>query len=221
MALPYCTKPVSITYNTLSIYVPENYLSCTSSSGKYTCTVNPNGKVGSYTGATAPIVMPINTPGYSAQMSIGSYSYQGLSDYLTKGLIYLYAGCRGVYDSLFDILGAPWGVTDLKAAIRFIRYNSDLIPGDKNSIFTFGHSGGGAQSCLLGVTGDSELYTDYLNEIGAAMTDSSGNSISDAIKGSQCWCPITNLDTADMAYEWNMGQYSSSGTRASGTFTKN
>jgi len=33
-------------------------------------------------------------------------------------------------------------------------------------------------------------------------------------------CPITNLDTADAAYEWNMGQYASSGTRASGTFTK-
>ena len=23
--------------------------------------------------------------------------------------------------------------------------------------------------------------------------------------GSMCWCPITNLDTADAAYEWNMG----------------
>ena len=30
----------------------------------------------------------------------------------------------------------------------------------------------------------------------------------------------TNLDTADMAYEWNLGQYSTEGTRASGTFTK-
>ena len=72
----------------------------------------------------------------------------------------------------------------------------------------------------MGVTGNSNLFTDYLNEIGAAMTDSNGNEIKDNIKGSQCWCPITNLDTADAAYEWNMGQYFSTNTRASGTFTK-
>ncbi len=216
----YCTNPATTTYNALAIYVPANYLSCSSSSSKYTCTVNSNGSVGSYTASTAPIVMPINTAGYSAQKATTSYSYNGLSDYLSKGLIYVYAGCRGRHEGESYNSGAPWGVTDLKAAIRYIRYNSDLIPGDKDSIFSFGHSGGGAQSCLLGITGDSDLYTPYLTEIGAALTDSSGNTISDAIKGSQCWCPITNLDTADMAYEWNMGQYVSSGTRASDTFTK-
>jgi hypothetical protein len=31
-----------------------------------------------------------------------------------------------------------------------------------DSIFTFGMSGGGAQSALVGATGDSELYTPYL-----------------------------------------------------------
>jgi hypothetical protein len=72
----------------------------------------------------------------------------------------------------------------------------------------------------MGVTGNSQLFDDYLNDIGAAMNDADGNEIKDNIKGSQCWCPITNLDTADAAYEWNMGQYSSSGTRASGTFIK-
>ena len=29
--------------------------------------------------------------------------------------------------------------------------------------------------------------------------------VSDAVMGSMCWCPITNLDVADEAYEWNMG----------------
>ena len=47
------------------------------------------------------------------------------------------------------ISGAPWPVTDLKAAIRYVRYNKNLIPGDKDKIYTFGKSGGGAQSCLL------------------------------------------------------------------------
>ena len=101
-----------------------------------------------------------------------------------------------------------------------MRYNSASIPGDLNRFYTFGHSGGGAQSCLMGVNGNSELFNDYLNAIGAAMKDASGNEIKDNIKGSQCWCPITNLDTADAAYEWNMGQYFTIKTRASGTFTK-
>ena len=29
--------------------------------------------------------------------------------------------------------------------------------------------------------------------------------VSDAVLGSMCWCPITNLDSADAAYEWMMG----------------
>lgn len=66
-------------------------------------------------------------------------------------------------------------------------------------IFTFGMSGGGAQSALVGATGDSELYAPYLEAIGAVQ------GVSDAVTGSMCWCPITNLDYANEAYEWNMG----------------
>ena len=217
----YCKYPASNTHNILGIYVPGNYMSCsTSTADKYSCSINTRGKAGSYTASTAPIVMPINTAGYSAQKGPTSYSYNGLGDYLSTGLIYVYAGCRGRHEGESYNSGAPWGITDLKAAIRFIRYNKDLIPGDMNSIFSFGHSGGGAQSCLLGITGDSNLFINYLNNIGAAMKYDNGTTISDSIKGSQCWCPITNLDTADMAYEWNLGQYSTSGTRTIGTFTK-
>ena len=223
IGVTYCKNPASSTHNILGIYVPGNYMSCSSSSSsssKYSCSINTSGQVGSYTASTAPIVMPINTAGYSAQNGPTSYSYNGLSDYLSAGFIYVYAGCRGRHEGESYNSGAPWGVTDLKAAIRFIRYNANRIPGDMNSFFSFGHSGGGAQSCLLGITGDSSLFNDYLNNIGAAMSYDNGTTISDAIKGSQCWCPITNLDTADMAYEWNLGQYSTEGTRSSGTFTK-
>ena len=217
----YCTKPVSTTHQSLGIYVPKEYMTCTESNGAYTCTINTSGSKGSYTASNAPLVMPVNTSGYSAMKAPTSYSYSTVSSFIEKGIIYIYAGCRGRFEGGESyIAGAPWGVTDLKAAIRFLRYNSASIPGDLNKIYTFGHSGGGAQSCLMGVTGNSELFTEYLEEIGAAMNDLNGNEIKDNIKGSQCWCPITNLDTADAAYEWNMGQYSSSGTRASGTFTK-
>lgn len=119
--------------------------------------------------------------------------YSSVSEYTDAGFIYVHAGCRG------RDAGAPAGVTDLKAAIRYIRYNDENIAGDMDSIFTFGMSGGGAQSALLGVTGDSELYNDYLEAIGAVM------GVSDAVLGSQGWCPIISLDSADEAYEWMMG----------------
>ncbi len=218
----YCSNPETTDYESLGIYVPGDYFNGSKNSdGTYTCTINTSNKVGNYTAETAPIVMPINTAGYSAQKAPTSYSYNGMSDYIESGFVYVNAGCRGRYDSDTEYnSGAPWGVTDLKAAIRYLRYNSSLIPADTERVFTFGHSGGGAQSALMGATGDSELYTDYLNSIGAAMVDKNGNTISDSVLGAMCWCPITNLDVADEAYEWNMGQFATSGTRADGTFTK-
>ena len=58
---------------------------------------------------------------------------------MQKGIIYIYAGCRGRFEGGESYhAGAPWGVTDLKAAIRFLRYNSASIPGDLNRFYTFG-----------------------------------------------------------------------------------
>ncbi|MBR2990042.1 MAG: hypothetical protein IKF51_01105 [Solobacterium sp.] len=159
--------------------------------GTYTCEINEEAEVNGYTALTAPVVMPINTPGYSAQSALSSYT--DVSDYMEAGFVYVHAGCRG------RDAGAPAGVTDLKAAVRYIRYSDDTVPGDAESIFTFGMSGGGAQSSLMGTTGDSDLYDPYLKAIGAV------EGVSDAVLGSMCWCPITNLDTADEAYEWMLG----------------
>ena len=219
IGLYYVSNPVSEEYETLGIYVPGDYMDCTKDGETYTCILNKEKEVNGYTSETAPIVMPVNTPGYSAQSAPTSYSYNKVSSYLEEGFIYVHAGCRGRNNGDSYEGGAPWGVTDLKAAIRYLRYNSDSVAGDTESIFVFGHSGGGAQSSILGASGDSKLYTDYLNEIGAAMTDKDGNKISDAVKGVMAWCPITSLDYANQAYEWNMGQYYSSGTRADSTWT--
>ena len=223
----YCAQPAAEDYETLAVVVPGDYLSGTDNGdGTYTCTVNPEGTVNGFTAETAPMMLPVNTAGYSAQASATSYSYSSVSAYLDAGYVYVYSGCRGRSNgynddgSLAYAGGAPWGVTDLKAAVRYLRLNGDVIPGDPERIFAFGHSGGGAQSAVLGASGDSSLYFDYLASIGAAMYDADGNYISDAICGAMCWCPITSLDYADEAYEWNMGQYMDSGTRADGTWTK-
>jgi len=225
IGLVYCTTPQAAAYESLGLYVPGAYMTGTANGdGTYTCTVNASGTVGSYTAATAPYVLPVNTPGYAAQAAPTSYSYSDVASYIQAGFIYVYAGCRGRSNGTNDdgssyAGGSPWGVTDLKAAIRYIRYNAAQLPGNAADTFTFGMSGGGAQSAIVGASGDSPLYTAYLNAIGAAMTDAAGNTLSDAVVGSMCWCPITSLDEADEAYEWMMGQYATTGTRADGTFT--
>lgn len=192
IGISYCENPADEEYETLAIFVPGAYLNGTDNGdGTFTCEVNEEGNVNGYTATTAPIVMPINTPGYSAQSALSEY--KDVSEYMEAGFIYVHAGCRG------RDAGAPAGVSDLKAAVRYIRYCDEEVPGDSEAIFTFGMSGGGAQSALMGSTGDSELYELYLEAIGAVK------GVSDAVLGSMCWCPITNLDTADEAYEWMLG----------------
>ena len=192
IGISYCETPADTAYETLAIFVPGAYMTATENGdGTYTCEIDPTAVVGAYTAETAPIVMPINTPGYSAMAALTSYA--SFTSYTDEGFVYVHAGCRG------RDAGAPAGVTDLKAAVRYLRYTDDVIPGNAERIFTFGMSGGGAQSALMGSTGDSSLYDAYLEEIGAVT------GVSDAVLGSMCWCPITNLDTADEAYEWMMG----------------
>lgn len=227
IGVQYCAQPAALDYETLAVVVPGAYLTgMDNGDGTYTCTSNPDGTVNGFTAETAPMMMPVNTAGYSAQTAATSYSYSSVSAYLDAGYVYVYSGCRGRSNGYNDdgtlayAGGAPWGVTDLKAAVRYLRLNNDTIPGNPEQIFAFGHSGGGAQSAVLGASGDSALYFDYLASIGAAMYDEDGNYISDAICGAMCWCPITSLDYADEAYEWNMGQYMDSGTRAEGTWSK-
>lgn len=191
--IQYCSNPADLQYETLGIFVPAVYMNASDNGdGTYTCEINPDSSIGNYTAANAPIVIPVDTPGYAAMDAPTDY-VSSASSYTDAGFIYVNAGCRG------RDAGAPAGVTDLKAAIRYLRYNGENLPGSTDRIFTFGMSGGGAQSALMGATGDSELYTPYLEAIGAA------ENVSDAVAGSMCWCPITNLDYANEAYEWNLG----------------
>ena len=222
LGLSYVSTPQASDYETMGIYVPGAYLTGTDNgNGTYTATVNASGAVGGFTAATAPTVLPVNTPGYSAQKPPTEYSYDTIKAYMEAGFIYIHAGLRGKDSNSQTYSGnAPWGVTDLKAAVRYRRYNASSVPGDAAKVYVFGHSGGGAQSAVAGASGDSGLFAPYLAALGAATTDADGKALSDAVAGAMCWCPITTLDSANAAYEWNMGQFASSGTRAEGTWTK-
>ncbi|MFT8342023.1 MAG: subtype A tannase [Clostridium beijerinckii] len=227
ISVPYCTTPGTAQDETMGIYVPGKYMTGTKNSdGTYTCKINTSSELNGYTSETAPIILPIDTPGYAAQKAPTSYDYNSIASYLKAGYVYILPGIRGRESLMGNAStdqsysgGAPWGLTDIKAAIRYYRFNESLLPGNTDRFFSYGMSGGGAQSALTGATGDSKDYYPYLESIGAAMTDENGKIISDAIAGSMAWCPVTSLDYADEAYEWNMGQYFSTDTRDSSKFT--
>ena len=103
---------------------------------------------------------------------------------------------RTLTDSKGNYTGkAPAAIVDLKAAVRYLYLNDKIMPGDANKIISNGTSAGGALSALLGATGNSTDYLPYLKEIGAADTR-------DDIFAVSAYCPITNLENADSAYEW-------------------
>lgn len=190
--ISYAATPADTSYETMGIYVPGAYFTGSDNgNGTFSVTLNKSGRQGGFTSANAPSVILVETPGYSACNPPSGY-VSTVKEFTDAGFIYIYPGCRGRNH------GAPAGVTDLKASIRYWRYNLNLLPGNSDRIFSFGMSGGGAQSALLGATGNAAEYEPYLKAIGAIQ------NISDAVTGSMCWCPITNLDIADAAYEWNM-----------------
>ncbi|WP_018533808.1 MULTISPECIES: subtype B tannase [unclassified Streptomyces] len=120
---------------------------------------------------------------------------------VAAGYVVVEPGARGrtLTDSDGTYYGtAPAVIVDLKAAVRYVRANKGRIPGNTDRIVSAGTSAGGAVSALLGASGDSKLYASYLKDLGAA-------DASDAIFATGAWCPITDLEHADGAYEWNWG----------------
>jgi len=90
---------------------------------------------------------------------------------------------------------APAAILDLKAAIRYLRHFDAIMPGDAERIITDGTSAGGAMSSLMGATGNNPAYEPMLKAMGAADER-------DDVFASVCYCPIIDLEHADMAYEW-------------------
>lgn len=120
---------------------------------------------------------------------------------LAAGYVVVEPGCRGRDNQAAD--GTYYGkastaIVDLKSAIRYIRHNTGIMPGNPDWIISTGVSAGGALSALLGASGNSHLYDAYFQELGAADEE-------DRIYASADFCPITDLDHADLAYEWEFG----------------
>ena len=187
----YVKYPVNPEYQNMNLFVPEAYYHDASVNG--------------YTKDMAPIFMSNEVGGYLA----GQAGEPGYSRFRTEeantifqalehGYVVAAPAIRGreLKDSEGRYTGkAPACIVDYKAAVRFLRCYHDAMPGDVNKIITNGTSAGGALSALMGVTGNQEDYEEYLKKIGAAEAE-------DHIFAASCYCPITNLEHADMAYEW-------------------
>jgi acetyl esterase/lipase len=192
--IAYVAYPVDVDYESLDVGVP----------------VKIDGQ--DIDATNAPILLVVNNPGYTASSNTATGTSKLNSDTnaklaLAAGYVVVVPGLRG-----WNLLSngtyygkAPAAIVDLKAVVRYIRYNKGVMPGNTEWIIASGISGGGALSALLGVSGNSHLYDAALEQIGAA-------NASDNIYASAPYCPITDLEHADMAYEWEFGTNPVSGS---------
>ncbi|MCD8381585.1 MAG: hypothetical protein LUC30_01515 [Clostridiales bacterium] len=189
----YTMKATTPKFQRMSIFVPEAYLNADG-------TVNPEGVCGAFTAQNAPVVFENNSAGY---MQMPHTWLGGPRDeapkYLQRGMVYVTCGSRGreSRDQDGNLCGkSPWTLIDLKTGIRFLRHNAAVLPGDMSRMVSVGWSAGGAMSTLVSITGDHPDYLPYLEQNGAFMDES------DAVFAGQIYCPIIDLDHADLAYEW-------------------
>jgi hypothetical protein len=190
-------RPVLPTHQALNLYVPEAYFE--------------GGTVGRYRAATAPIFLPNGVGGYMPALPGRPGNRMGppptagqpaapnaMAVALTRGLVVAAPGARGRTQQAADgrwIGKAPAAIVDLKAAVRWLRHNVGRFPGDTERIVSNGTSAGGALSALLGASGNHPDYEPELQALGAAPGR-------DDVFAVSAYCPITHLEQADGAYEW-------------------
>lgn len=172
------------TYQTLNIYVP----------------LDLKGRKDS----EIPILMRQYVGGFFAATAKSPSATDATGRALLEGYVVCIPGARGS-NSVVEKEGkkihtgiAPNGLLDLKAAVRYLRYNDSRIPGNSERIFINGTSAGGAMASLIGINGNRQEYEPYLEAMGAAKTK-------DNVYGAICYCPIVDLEHADMEYEWLYG----------------
>ena len=187
--IPYVANPIDIDQQYMNIYVPEEYFN--------------NGTVNGYNTQTAPIFMPNAVGGYMPSQAMTPKVKNGQPNSvlyaLSRGYVVASPATRGRTNKASDgnfIGKAPAVIVDLQAATAYLHANDSVMPGNANRIITNGTSAGGGVSLLQGATGNSSDFQPYLQALGAATAATNVYAVS-------AYAPITNLDAADMAYEWS------------------
>lgn len=185
----YVNNPVDIEHQTMNIYIPESYFL--------------GGTINGYTADTAPIFVPNAIGGYMSAKPMTPIRNENnqansLIIALSKGYVVASPGARGrtLKNQFKESIGkAPASIIDLKASIRYLKANDKTMMGRADRIIVNGTSAGGAMTALLGTTGNHHDYEAELGKLGALTA-------SDHVFAVSSYAPITNLDNADMAYEW-------------------
>ena len=187
--IPYVANPIDIDQQYMNIYVPEEYFK--------------NGTINGYNTQTAPIFMPNAVGGYMPSQAMTPKMENGKPNSvlyaLSRGYVVASPSTRGRTNKASDgnfIGKAPAVIVDLQAATAYLHANDSAMPGNANRIITNGTSAGGGVSLLQGATGNSSDFQPYLQALGAATAATNVYAVS-------AYAPITNLDAADMAYEWS------------------
>ena len=187
--IPYVSNPIDIDQQYMNIYIPEEYFN--------------NGTVNGYNTQTAPIFMPNNVGGYMPSQPMAPKVENNKPNSalyaLSRGYVVASPATRGRTNKASDgnfIGKAPAVIVDLQAATAYLHANDATMPGNAKRIITNGTSAGGAVSLLQGATGNTADYQPYLQALGAATASTD-------VYASSAYAPITNLDAADMAYEWS------------------
>ena len=187
--IPYVSNPIDIDQQYINIYIPEEYFN--------------NGTVNGYNTQTAPIFMPNNVGGYMPSQPMAPKVENNKPNSalyaLSRGYVVASPATRGRTNKASDgnfIGKAPAVIVDLQAATAYLHANDATMPGNAKHIITNGTSAGGAVSLLQGATGNTSDYQPYLQALGAATASTD-------VYASSAYAPITNLDAADMAYEWS------------------
>jgi hypothetical protein len=179
----YAANPVDPSYESMNIFIPTSI-------------------DGTAVTSKMPVMFEINVGGFVCSQA-GNQPQTNGQYALGNGYVVVEAGCRGenLENSTLGYYGkAPASIVDLKAAVRFLRfnYNQGNFDGDADHIIDSGGSAGGCLASLLGASGNSALYDSYLAEIGAADAD-------DNIFAVGAWSPVVDMDHTDMSYEWIYG----------------
>ncbi len=206
----YVANPVDTAYQKMNIYIPEEYFQKKKLKGhtKDTAPIFFTNAIGGYKSAF-PLTLECKKKETKKQKSTKENTTEAtppnpdkdrtaaMTEALSRGYIVVSPGARGSAlknEKNVNIGKAPAGIVDLKAAICYLRYNKN-IPGDKERIIANGTSAGGAMSALLGASGNNSDYAPYLEALGAANAP-------DHILAVSAYCPITDLNHSDGAYEW-------------------
>ena len=134
----YVAKPVSAHYQSMNIFIPQQYFE-----GR---------KSGKFDAASAPIFLPNGVGGYmpgeAGEVKIDtSGKPNAIATALSRGYVVAAPAARGrtLKDANGDYIGkAPAAIVDLKAAVRYLKFNDAAMPGDANKIISNGTSAGGA-----------------------------------------------------------------------------